>query len=166
MPAQEDWAFDFHACDYRQLNNVLADIDWDSEFDNRPLEEILPLFYDRLNAVINDHVPKRLRRSSSSFNKPWWTLELRNLRNSLRKSRKHFFRTRSENDRSTLREMETSYKVLLSSTYCNYISRIQANVKEDPRRFWNFVNHQKNLQWNSVNRQLQRCFCSFQLRSS
>ncbi|XP_055634148.1 uncharacterized protein LOC129774435 [Toxorhynchites rutilus septentrionalis] len=131
--------FNFRTCDFSILNNVLGDVDWEVLLQDGSLDEIVATFYDKLQRTINDHVPRRRPSSSSSFNKPWWTPDLRNMRNNLRKFRKRFFLSRSDDDRGNLRQLEASYKVLLQSTYENNMSRIQASVKQDPSRFWDFV---------------------------
>lgn len=135
---------DFQACDFGSLNDAFAAIAWDTVLANKSMDVVLSTFYDKINAAINDNVPKRKNRATSIFGKPWWTPELRNLRNSLRKTRKRYFQSKSDHDRIILREMEMSYKALLSSSYENYIQRIQSSVKQDPSSFWDFVKKQKS----------------------
>ena len=83
--------FDYKACDFNVLNDTLLNINWISVLSNGTLDALLDTFYLRLFEVINVFVPKKKRASNPSFSKPWWTPELRNLRNILRKARSRFF---------------------------------------------------------------------------
>lgn len=108
------------------------------------IDEALSEFYDKLFSICNEFVPRKKRKTDSPYNQPWWTSELRYLRNRLRKARRRFFLTKSESDRDSLRDEETTYKSALQSTYDDYLSNIQANVKENPSRFWDFVRKRKS----------------------
>lgn len=135
--------FNFEVCDFELLNDIFGSTDWNALLGNTNLEAMLSAFYQKLNSVFGEHVPKTRRNTRSIFNKPWWTPELRNQRNNLRKARKRFFQSRDDCDRSHLQEIEIRYKTLLLSTYESYISTVQSSLKQNPSRFWEFV---KNLQ--------------------
>ncbi|XP_055622923.1 uncharacterized protein LOC129766419 [Toxorhynchites rutilus septentrionalis] len=130
--------YDLQSCDFGQLKTALDDIDWNSILLNGSVDGIVSIFYDKLHSVLREHV-QRKRRTSHIFSKPWWTSELRHIRNVLRKARRRFFISKSQRDREYLREIEVSYKSVLSSTYNNYLYRIQASIRQNPLRFWRFV---------------------------
>ncbi|XP_062539007.1 uncharacterized protein LOC134207301 [Armigeres subalbatus] len=125
------FTFDFKTCDFNTVNRRFADVHWDLLLANKTVNEMVQIFNEKINTIINDH--------------PWWTFELRNLRNNLRKSRRRYFRLRSANDRDIVRELEMSYKSLLSSSYNEYITRIQSKVKNDPSCFWDFVKKRTSI---------------------
>lgn len=140
----DDLGYDFINCDFNQLNEALADVRWHSLLQRPTVNESISSFYDKLFEVCSTFVPRKRKAVSSVFNEPWWTSELRHLRNVLRKARRRFFLSKSETDRINLRELETSYKSLLLSTHEAYLTRIQDNVKQNPSGFWNFVKKQKS----------------------
>lgn len=107
------------------------------------VDEAVAVFYDKLFAILTEIVPQKRLRTASVYRQPWWTSELRHLRNGLRKARKRFFLTKSEDDRNSLRVLEMGYKVRLWSAYDDYLKRIQSDVKQNPSSFWNFVKNQK-----------------------
>ena len=101
-------------------------------------------FYDSLFEIITRFVPRKRPNSITVFEKPWWTPQLRNLRNNLRKSRNRYFCTKSESNKVILRQYEAEYKSILSATYENYLLRVQSAVKQDPSRFWDFIKKRKS----------------------
>lgn len=135
--------FDFRNCNFENLDNVLSTIEWDLLLGST-VDELLSNFYFKLHEVFQEHVPRKRPASNSVFTKPWWSPDLRNLRNILRKLRNRYFKSKSELDKIQLREMENTYKNLLESTYENYMSMVQANVKNNPSLFWNFVKRQRS----------------------
>ena len=142
--ALDDYSYDFNACDFDQAKTVLASIDWNAAWGTVSIDNALATFYDRLYTICNELVPRKKRSFKSSYSQPWWTSELRHLRNKLRKARRRFFDTKSESDRNLLYEAESLYKSNLLATHENYIASIQTSVRQNPVRFWDFVRKQKS----------------------
>lgn len=130
-----DASFNFQRCDFAALNASLSHARWEIHMDSS-VDEALMTFYDKLHEILGDCVPRSRHITRSVHNKPWWTPELRNLRNVLRKAR--FFSSKSTDDRSFLRDVENRYSSLLRSSYDSYVSSIQSRVKHDPSSFWSF----------------------------
>ncbi|XP_055527122.1 uncharacterized protein LOC129719748 [Wyeomyia smithii] len=62
----------------------------------------------------------------------------------LEKTRKCFFLSKSDRDRINLYEVEVAYKALLTSTYVDYIAKIQLSIKQNPKQFWDFIRQQNS----------------------
>ena len=139
----DDYSYDFNACDFDQVKSVLADIDWNAVWGTVSIDVALATFYDKLYTICNDLVPRKRRSFKPFSSQPWWTSELRHLRNILRKARRRFFATKSVSDRTILYEAESRYKSNLIATHANYIASIQTSIRHNPSRFWDFVRKQK-----------------------
>lgn len=137
------FSYDFNVCDYSQVESALANIDWIALLRAGTLDSALLSFYDKLYEIFDKHVPRKRRSTNAAFNQPWWTTELHNHRNQLKKVRHHFFLTKSENDQILLHEVESLYKSVLLCTYEDYIVAIQESVKQNSSNFWAFVKNQK-----------------------
>ncbi|XP_055614870.1 uncharacterized protein LOC129761181 [Toxorhynchites rutilus septentrionalis] len=129
----------FRLCNFDSLNNILSSIDWLQLLEGGSVEVIADRFYDKLYEVLYAQVPLKRRVVKPIPTQPWWTSDLRNFRNVLRKARKRYLSTRSTEDKNSLRLTETNYNALLRSRYGEYIQRTQANLKRNPSAFWNYV---------------------------
>ncbi|XP_055632392.1 uncharacterized protein LOC129772887 [Toxorhynchites rutilus septentrionalis] len=143
FPASNENDMDFRRCNFDSLNVAFSSIDWQHFLNKRSVDANVFLFYDKLNEIIRSNVPRRRRNLSSVSRKPWWTAELRNLRNRLRKARKRFFALRSDVNRDWLRQIESSYNELHTSSYQQYICRLESNLKQNPSMFWRYVKGQR-----------------------
>ena len=70
---------------------------------------------------------------------------MQHLRNRLRKARKRFFRSRSEQHKANLRVIESEYNSLHAHCFRCYIHRLEDNIKHDPATFWRFVKDRKQV---------------------
>lgn len=135
----EPMVMNFKRCDFEALNNALASIDWRQYIVGDSVDLDTSTFYGKLFEVLDVHVPRVCRAADTSTRKPWWTAELRHMRNTLRKMRKRFFKNRTMANNNSLRDMEASYKNLLSETYSAYMRTVQEKLKQNPTSFWKYV---------------------------
>ncbi|XP_055623163.1 uncharacterized protein LOC129766609 [Toxorhynchites rutilus septentrionalis] len=135
---------DFSRCDYHTVNNKIASLDWDRILDHTSVDNAVSTFYEQLNEIIRETVPLKAQRSRN-FNQPWWTPQLRNLRNRLRKARKRFLHDKTPIRRRELHEAEEKYKNLQLESFRKYINALQSTFKQNPTSFWSFVRNRKNL---------------------
>ena len=136
--------FDFRHGDLISLNHELALIDWDHHLQGHSIDANVLLFYDKLYGILNSKLPRRRRINTSVIRKPWWTAELRNLRNRLRKTRKRYLSRKTVENRNLLLLAESSYNDLLNVSFRNYLDNLQSNLKKNPSMFWKFIKTQKS----------------------
>ncbi|XP_062538115.1 uncharacterized protein LOC134206415 [Armigeres subalbatus] len=140
VPNHDD-GFDFRHCNFADLNNAILSIDWTDSFNGKNTDETVCVFYDKLYGILNEYVPRR--RKSISFKHPWWTSELQQLRNALRKARKRFFRTRSADNWNSLRSIESSYTERQEAVFRDYVARLEETAKHNPSSFWSFIRNRR-----------------------
>ena len=81
--------FDFNNANYSLITNRLQSINWESILDNCDINHAVNTFYDTLNDIIHQTIPKkRSRRMHYSKNPPWFSKELINLKNKKQKAHK------------------------------------------------------------------------------
>ena len=129
----------FKRCDFDALNNAIVSIDWRQCLVGDSVDLNVETFYDKLLEIVDVHVPRTRSMPDLSTRKPWWTTELRRSRNSLRKIRKRYFKSKSTVDLHFLRSMETASKNLLAETYRSYTQNVQESLKQNPAAFWKYV---------------------------
>ncbi|XP_055623476.1 uncharacterized protein LOC129766903 [Toxorhynchites rutilus septentrionalis] len=139
----DSFDLDFRRCDFNSLNSVFSLVEWEVLLQDRTVDSATHMFYDTLFEIIHSKVPRRHRSINRNTRKPWWTAELRRLRNKLRKARKRFFIDKSNENRESLRIVETCYKDLVENSYRAYQQRLQSDMKRNPTAFWKFVREQR-----------------------
>lgn len=115
--SNSELSFDFNRCDFVTLNQILSSINWYDLLSNESSDEAVALFYTKLFDVFRDAVPYKRKRLNLAPKLPWWSPELRHLRNVLRKARKRFFRSRSNEDRENLKSLERVSKLVFSKLH-------------------------------------------------
>lgn len=138
-------AFDFKRCDFTVLNSVLAAVDWNVTLGDGSLDHITACFYSKVHDIIRTHVPRRRRCLAMHSKLPWWTPELRHLRNVVRKARTRFFRMNSRYNKDRLKTLEKRYNKAQENAYRSYTNRLESNFKRDPKSFWAHIKALKSI---------------------
>ena len=98
--------------------------------------------YSNLQEIVNNNVPSKM--SSSRFNQPWITREIKQLS---RKKKKYFVKARStqkEEDFQKYKEIKTATRLACKKAYREYIeTMIAPDSTSNPKRFWSFINSKK-----------------------
>lgn len=136
--------YDFNNCDYEELNARIASIDWQIVLNHVSIDDAVSAFYSTIHHVIQSTVPVRPRRNSKQFSQPWWTPQLRNLRNRLRKIRKRFLRHRNASNMRELKHAEEEYNLQQRNRFREYTDSLQENFRQNPSSFWSYINKRKS----------------------
>lgn len=131
--------YDFNSCDETSIQAHLESMDWVTLLADCDVDECVSRFYSVVFDIIHEYTPIRRRRTHVRYNQTWWTHELRNLRNRLRKARKRFFRCRTDENKRSLHDLEELYSGRLNTVFHEYVMRTKSNAKQDPSSFWTFV---------------------------
>lgn len=144
VSAQHD--FNFNRCNYNAVIEELSLFRWEELFQETDVNAAVANFYNVVFGVIRRHTPLRRSSPRRPNSLPWWNADLRRRRNVLRKVRRRFLQHRSEENRSLLRRLEAEYNECVSSSFREYIFRIEDEVKADPSVFWRFFKERKGAQ--------------------
>lgn len=134
---------DFNRCDYDQISEALNGIDWENLLQNQNTNASTTIFYDILYGIIEQSLPLRRISSNRTGRLPWSNADLRHRRNQLRKARKRFFRTSTQEHKVTVERLESEYEALQASLYRDYLNRVQVDLNENPTSFWSYVRSRK-----------------------
>ena len=139
----DEYYFDFPLCETIPITDALNNVDWTNRFDGRSVDDATDTFYNILFDIIRELVPVKKRKHKITSCQPWWNGDLRNCHNRLRKARKRFFRHRSDDNKTKLRELETHFNSLNDVYFRAYTARLELNLKNDPQSFWSFIKQRK-----------------------
>jgi hypothetical protein len=137
--------WNFYKADYNLLYSLLATIDWTPMYRVSDPEDILNYFYDTANDIINDCVPKKRRKGVySKYSYPeWYTFDI--IRNIKEKARLHklYKRSGASCDYEMFARCRTVVKELIVVAHKQHQNRVQKNITNDPKSFWQFVRAEK-----------------------
>ena len=141
-----NYYYDFEHCNFLAMHDALLNKDWCSILSVGSVDEAADNFYTHLFDLIREHVPVKRRRQQQLPTQPWWSPELRNCRNRLRKARKRYFRRRSDDNKIKMRDLETEYNQLNAECLLSYTHRMECSLKVNPKSFWAFIKRRKQPQ--------------------
>nr|XP_029720548.1 uncharacterized protein LOC115262289 [Aedes albopictus] len=136
---EEEYYYDFRTCDFEELNRTFSTINWTEILMTESIDEAVSKFYLELDTVIHLNVPLRKRVIRADNKQPWWNRELRNLRNRSRKARKRYFRTRDDDQKAVVRELERQFNSLNQACFRSYVSRVESDCKGNPQQLWRYI---------------------------
>ncbi|XP_062538333.1 uncharacterized protein LOC134206619 [Armigeres subalbatus] len=136
----------FNRCDYQIVNARIAALDWNHVMNYALIDDSVTAFYRTIKHIIQENVPVKICRPSKKYNQLWWTAQLRNFRNRLRKCRKKFFRNRIEANAANLRLAEEEYTRMQHCRFREYMESLQANLKNDASSFWAYIKKKEGVE--------------------
>lgn len=142
---------DWKHCDMDLLNTRLSELDWGCLHNSVDVDGAVQQFYEMFRAIISEIVPRKARLPPNQQGRPsWWTPQLQNLRNKLRKARKRFNRARKRFNRAgtvdnaaNVQRIEGEFLSRQNECFIRHVAMLQIKLKNDPRKFWAFVNERK-----------------------
>ena len=100
-------------------------------------------FYDLLDNIIEQNVP--LVGTPSSRYPPWYSSELKSLINAKRLAYANWKSSRLVTDYIRFKEMRARCIRLSRSTYKNFVTRAELNIKRNAKSFWSFINKLRSV---------------------
>ncbi|KAL0870278.1 hypothetical protein ABMA27_005303 [Loxostege sticticalis] len=124
----------FFKADYESIAGELEDTDWQSEFSHCvDTDEMILVFYRKIRALIDKHVPKYKYKSKK--HPIWFTSAL--------------IKLLAEKDKIRVRYLRC--KSCLDKCYKQYISKMENSISKNSKAFWQFDDVNKVKQWCDAN---------------
>lgn len=137
----EVYVRDFRKTDFVALNELIADVDWNSLFANSDVNSSVNLFYEKIEQFFSACVP--LKKVTSSAHPKYFDKCLINLKNRTNKAHKAYKSGRCEYQvYSDLRKEFKRYSVV---AYERYVERTENEIRVNPRRFFSYVDEKKKI---------------------
>lgn len=132
--------FVYSKANYDKMRSELSSINFAHEFNTRNVEKSFEFFYDKLNSVILNNIPKI--KIKSNKNKPkWWNSDLQKLKN---KKNKEWKRRTINSNNENYEKVVKEFNDLNEICYSRYLNEIESNIKSDPTAFWKFARERTN----------------------
>ncbi|XP_053691665.1 uncharacterized protein LOC128740165 [Sabethes cyaneus] len=141
MPAsftepEEEFQFDFRRTNFAALGRSLAMVDWAPLYSANSINEAVDYLIVTLNGLFSLHVPA----TRPKRNPPWANKRLRALKRDCAKALRHYSHHRNPYTKRVFVSASNSYRIYNQLLYTLYVQRTQKSLKQNPKRFWSFVN--------------------------
>lgn len=135
--------FNFNKADYEKINECLAKIDWSVlRKNNSCINTGVDVFYDILNSCIRQYVPKK---SFHHEKYPKWFTK--NIINMIKEKEKYRLRGKkfgNKLDEYEFKILSKRVKDAIKKRYTEYLSKIEDEIKNNPKRFWTYIKDKRN----------------------
>lgn len=138
--------WNFYKADYQMLYSMLTSTDWGTMYDKHDLEEVLNVFYDKINNILDKCVPqKKLNHRKSRYIYPeWYTRDI--IKDIQIKARLHkkFKETKLDSDYDTFAKYRARIKKSIENAHKEHKSKIQSQFAKDPKSFWQYIRSKRS----------------------
>lgn len=137
--------YNFKKADFLIILQLLACLSWNNLDHFVTVNDALSHFYDIIFAVISDCVPL-VKYNASKF-PHWYNSELITLVKEKEKARKRFIncgRDKCSDAYKSFCALRAEVKNMQKKCHTDYVHQVGNDIKDNPKRFWSYVNSQKN----------------------
>ena len=131
--------YNFRRADFVALNQSLLSANWDELNDIEDVDLAVQFFSDRLKCSFQLHVPTSRQRMKP----PWSNLRLRQLKRQRSAALRKYTNRRNPVTKHIFCLVSNEYRAYNRHLYSCYVKRTQDELRENPKRFWSFVNEKR-----------------------
>lgn len=127
----------YHAADFNGINLALKELNWNSLFSNKTLEEAVKSFYDELYELRDKFIPKKNTYMTSYPH--WYNTPLKKLLKEKFKFLTRYKKYKNKADKNSFTLLRKRAKDLEELCYKQYMESVQKSIIKNPKMFWSFV---------------------------
>lgn len=129
--------YSYYNGDFNAMREELGQLDWQQCLNNKNVQQSWDTIRNKINGLIEKHVPKK--RYLSSKKPAWYGRDIGNIS----KLKKKAWSNYKKNPSPELWAQYTKQRNLLThtieNTKANYENKIASEVKDNPKKFWNYI---------------------------
>lgn len=133
------YQFNFKKANYDAISEFLNSYDFSTIFNNIDIKDMINKFYEIIFSSFRQFIPMTRLRSLNSC-PPWYTHELKKLRNKKNKSWRKYLKSKNGTDYNNFLVLFNEFKNLSEELYQLYVCNMSVKLKSNPKEFWKFVN--------------------------
>ena len=127
----------YHKGNYAKILENLNDIDWESEFNNKTVQECWDIFKMKLEALVNEHIPMSVPKD---YNEPWMNGKLMKLWRNKYFAWKRYTETKGYQRYMEYKKETNSMKKQTRMAKRLYEKKLAKEVRQNKRQFFRYVN--------------------------
>jgi len=125
---------------FDDMNNDIAQMDWDTKLGVRSLEESWSIFKTTYEELCAKHIPSKTIKAGQRRNPPWLdTYDVRRKRKNKAELWKNYQKTMLTSDRIIFDKANKDYMSAVYKSQLNHERSLTEELKENPKRFYNHV---------------------------
>lgn len=129
--------------DWIMLNKKLSEVDWIPLMESsKDTELMLDTFYQILSSTLDKFCPTIVKKTTGEKN--IHSKETIKLKNQKRKWHAKHKKYNNPSDYIKFCEIRDAYQKSRESDYSHHIEEIETNLRDNPKKFWNFVNERRS----------------------
>ena len=134
----------FKLANYSKLKKEFLNIDWDSKFLNKNMEEMWTEFRTIFNEKVQLCIPSKVKTvNNSNEDKKWMTHKIKRVINKKNSLYKQFKQTNNPDHERLHKKQQKIVKKTVSSGKRSYEKKLAENSKTNPRQFYGYVGNKK-----------------------
>jgi hypothetical protein len=139
----DDLNFNFNKANLMSLYPAFANTNWSPIFKTEDVDSACKSFYAILNGLFSQHVPRSSTITKSSNFPVWFTKDIISKINIKNKHWNRYRKTKSLYHLDRVRELRDELRRCIRSEYKQFILSAESSIKDDPKKFWSYVNQKK-----------------------
>jgi hypothetical protein len=134
---------DFKNCNYDAINNKFHSIDWQSILKSAKAEEVCNSFYDKVNTIIQSHVPIRKKYSSHRY-PAWYSTALIKIIKEKSKIHKKWKKSGNLLDYDEFSLLRRRQHRVQEACFLNFTIQAEKAIRNKPKAFWTYIKSLRN----------------------
>lgn len=134
--------FNFRKANIHNLYTAIAEVDWSILYDIKDVPSACDRFYTVLNELFIQHVPVSNHVRNSEY-PLWYTPKIIGLVKEKQKHWNKYRKTRAQFHKDRTKQLRNAIRYEVRTEYDRFVSDAEKSIKQDPKKFWLFVNNKK-----------------------
>ena len=131
---------DYSKADYLLMKRRLLENDWSALLEGETnIDQAVNIFYGIIYDIFDECIPTRKRRRTNSKDPPWFTKEVKNLKNRKQKAHKIYKSCGTSHKLAEYLEICHQLDLSIQDEFEKYHRKVESEIKSDSKQFFNFV---------------------------
>lgn len=135
--------FNFKKANFQRMYDLFLHTDWSTLYKTVVVDDACLIFYELLNGIFEETVPKSRIKSKRRRYPPWFNPEIISALKNKQIAFKQYKILKTIEAYEEFKFYRSYCKQAICNSYKEYISNIENDLHHDPKRFWGFIQNKK-----------------------
>lgn len=128
--------------DYATFNNEMTQINWDTTFQKKSVNECWDILLNTYHKLLEKYVPFKLVKPGKPHGQPW--TRYRSVVKAKRKKRKKWIDYKKSDlfsDKILFEESKVAFENTVTTAKIHFENKLVNGLQDNPKKFWNYTRH-------------------------